>query len=78
MQTRHETLIRENQQEGWSFLVKMPPYVKGTNHTPTIALSTTKAKYRSFVNGARETIWLRILHVDLGNEQGPTKLFCDN
>jgi len=44
-----------------AFLVKMPPYVGVTYYTPQIALSIVEVKYRYFVNGAREVIWLRTL-----------------
>ncbi len=46
---------------------------------PTIAMSTTKTKYQTLAEGAKEIVWLHNLLVDMHIlQEGPTMLFCDN
>jgi hypothetical protein len=42
-------------------------------------MSTTKTKYQTLAEGAKEIVWLHNLLVDMHiPQEGPTMLFCDN
>ena len=43
-----------------------------------VALSTTESEFISAADGTKEAIWLRRLHVELGGNDQPVKLNCDN
>ena len=46
---------------------------------PTVSLSSTKAEYKALCSATCETIWLRRILEDVGEEQkAPTVIKCDN
>lgn len=45
---------------------------------PTVALSTTKAKYMTVTEAAKEGIWLTGLVTELGIKQESATLYCDS
>jgi hypothetical protein len=63
---------------GWVFMWNNSPIVWSSPRQATVATSTVEAEYIAVSEAAREAMWLRGLLGELGCDQPPTRLLCDN
>jgi hypothetical protein len=63
----------------YSFSMGLVAVAWSIKKKPTVSLSITEAKYKSTITTSCEAVWLRIILVDLHEQQEqPTQLICGN
>ncbi|KMQ82579.1 retrovirus-related pol polyprotein from transposon tnt 1-94 [Lasius niger] len=64
---------------GYAFILQGAAMSWNSKRQPTVALSTTEAKYMALASATQETVWLRGLAKEIGlNTNKPTTIYCDN
>ena len=63
---------------GYTFSLASTAIAWSSKKQPTVALSSTKAKYRGAALAICEAIWLKRLLKDLQQVSFPTTIYCDN